>query len=49
MIKWLRNLFGLCEHDYIHASNIMTMNGPREVLMCKKCHKLSYRYWPKNV
>jgi len=48
MKKWLRKFFNLCEHRFYHASNIMTDDGPVEVLLCDKCRKAFYRKWPSN-
>ena len=48
MIATLRKLFGLCTHNWVHGTNVMTLDGPREGLYCTRCHKLKWRVWPKD-
>lgn len=45
MIKFLRNLFGLCEHEWVHATNVMRPYGPVEGQVCRKCLRLRWREW----
>lgn len=48
IIKWLKNKLGMCEHTWVHGTNIMTVNGPIKALVCNKCLKIKYRTWPKH-
>jgi len=43
-MKW-RKWFGLCEHQWRHATNTVIRYGVYEVLYCDKCHKFTYRKW----
>jgi hypothetical protein len=45
MLKLLRKLFGLCEHDYKFCCNIIMPDGPEVAEQCQKCLKLRYRKW----
>ena len=45
MIKLFRKLFGLCDHEWEHATNLMTLDGPYEGLVCKKCYRMLWRHW----
>ena len=43
--KWLRRVFRLCDHEWHHATNIITARGPQQVLMCYKCSRFRYVWW----
>jgi hypothetical protein len=47
-MRWLRKLFGMCEHEFEHVSNIVTTDGPIEVSMCYKCFKMQFRIWQRG-
>lgn len=45
MWKWTKKLLRLCDHEWEHFTNIMTWNGPMQILSCEKCFKLKKRLW----
>lgn len=45
MLKWIKKLLGICDHEYSHITNIITVDGPTEVLGCTKCFKYKYIHW----
>ena len=49
MIKWIRKLLNLCDHEWKHASNDIADNGKVvEILYCDKCHRFKTREWPRS-
>jgi hypothetical protein len=44
-MKFLRKLFGLCDHEWRHGTNILTWNGPLEGRICDRCHTMRWRKW----
>lgn len=45
MMRFWRRLFGLCEHDWRHATNIMTWSGPMQGKICNKCQQMKWLRW----
>lgn len=48
LLRAMRKFFLLCDHKWFHASNVMTWDGPKEVLMCDKCKKIKLRDWSRG-